>query len=1552
MKRKFTLGRQLFMLLMLVLGTGGIMKGYGQYCTPPYTNGCTDDYIQSFSTTGGTTNISNLNSGSSSATSCFSNKTTLVHTATATTTVNFTILNCPGWGEGYKIFVDWNEDGDFLDAGEIVYNPTAVLAAGASATGSFVIPAGTTPGNKRLRVRCVFNTTTFDGCSSQGFGETEDYTLTVIPSAPCTNPATPGTIATSVPDSICPNVAFTLATTGTSLGSGMTYQWEQSATGAAGSWTNVTGGTTLNYTVAGITANTYYRLKSICSGGTPVFSNEKLVAVKSFINCYCNPVYTSGCTNGGTINGFSTTGAIANVNNLNTGCASGNLGYSNYAAFTVTAAQTFAFNFKVDISAFGSGVKIWADWNHDGVFDPTTELCAASAATIAAGSSYTGTITPPATALTGPTRLRVRAVEGSTTFTPCSSQTWGETEDYTISIIVPPACNTVTFPSNVNAIVNPSALCVTGNVSLTIDSLMPAATGITYQWQTSPNGLAPWTNLGTAGTSSSATANGVTATTYYRLQVLCNGSPVVTTSTDTVIVTNPGTVNAVNGQRCGPGQVQIGATPTIPASQVLWYTAATGGLSIGTGTPFNTPYITGTTTFYAAAGSGTTNYATGKITPTSTNGNSGFSDVGLMFNALAPFTIQSVDVYPMSTTSTTGTITIALKNSAGTTLQSTTANVTVSAAGALNTVPLNFTVPAGTNYRLVVTAATGMTTLIRESGTGFTFPYNVAGISSITSSYTGGASTAFYYYFYNWILKVGCESPRVPVVATVNAGPAATKSAPPVVCNNAIATLSITPPTPNPYTPYVWYPTTDLYTDAAATIPYTGGSANTVYMKSSVAGQRTYFAIGGDTTAASTTCSRADTFRVWVQPGNVTITAAPDTICTSGASLLSLSPNTNYYTGSIQWQESLNGGATYTNITGATGVTYTTPTLTTNRFYRALISASSTTCQQPVKQIVIANPTLISKTDSFNCGPGQVTLKAVTGGNSTAKWYENSTGGAPIGTGSPWQTPFLTQTDTFWVVGGVGGSAPSSVAIGNGTTVSTGAVTPFYGVWGGYRHQFLITASELLAAGATMGATINSLAFDVVVPGSTAGTTYNGFAVSMGQTNATALTTATWIATTQVRNPANWTTSVGLNTLNFDVPFTWDGVSNIVVQTCWSNNNSSNPISTVRYHTTTFVSTHYNNQDNVTPAVKCSNTGTGSTITQRPNMILGIKPCESAPRQMVIATIHPVPAPNLGPNIDTCIDQGAAITLNPGTIPNVPVYLWDNGATTATRDVTQTGVYNVKVTNTFGCVGRDTINVNMRWNPVVDLGANGTGLCLGGTKVLDAGTGGLNGGNYYWNTGATTRTITITNPGTYIAYVTSNQGCLTIDTVAITPSGYMPIVDGIVTQPLTASSFKFSALNPQNVTSFTWNFGDGSAPVTVPATTSSVGLTNHVFTGGGNYNVRLTTYSVCGDIMDSTMVTIVGGTGINDIDRDAKLVQIYPNPNDGNILYIEAIGNVKVTEITMYNVLGQEIYTLKSFDGSTNKHKVTLPQRLASGVYNIRINTNKGMTTRKLEIVK
>src|SRR5690606_16658551 len=59
---------------------------------------------------------------------------------------------------------------------------------------------------------------------------------------------------------------------------------------------------------------------------------------------------------------------------------------------------------------------------------------------ISSGSSFSGSFTVPAETPVGNYRLRVRAVESTTTFTACSSQTWGETEDYSIEVLPAPAC--------------------------------------------------------------------------------------------------------------------------------------------------------------------------------------------------------------------------------------------------------------------------------------------------------------------------------------------------------------------------------------------------------------------------------------------------------------------------------------------------------------------------------------------------------------------------------------------------------------------------------------------------------------------------------------------------------------------------------------------------------------------------------------------------------------------------------------------------------------------------------------------------------------------------------------------------------------------------------------------------------------------------------------------------------------------------------------------------------------------------------------------------------
>src|SRR5690606_15717459 len=156
--------------------------------------------------------------------------------------------------------------------------------------------------------------------------------------------------------------------------------------------------------------------------------------------------------------------------------------------------------------------------------------------------------------------------------------------------------------------------------------------------------------------------------------------------------------------------------------------------------------------------------------------------------------------------------------------------------------------------------------------------------------------------------------------------------------------------------------------------------------------------IGGDTSAlgASTGCSRADTFNIWVQPAGNTIFAMPDTICVSGDSKMTLQTDTNFAPGSLTWQHSLDGGATYSTISGASFATFTTTTISTDRKYRVLVNAGSNLCYTVNKDILVVDPLITNIQGGEHCGPGSVTLSAVPGPNASIKWYQNAAGGLPI----------------------------------------------------------------------------------------------------------------------------------------------------------------------------------------------------------------------------------------------------------------------------------------------------------------------------------------------------------------------------------------------------------------------------------------------------------------------------------------------------------------------------------------------------------------------------
>ncbi|MFY8008964.1 MAG: T9SS type A sorting domain-containing protein, partial [Flavobacterium sp.] len=218
-----------------------------------------------------------------------------------------------------------------------------------------------------------------------------------------------------------------------------------------------------------------------------------------------------------------------------------------------------------------------------------------------------------------------------------------------------------------------------------------------------------------------------------------------------------------------------------------------------------------TTSFWVQASTGVTQ-SSGKSAPPASATGASLTNWGIVFNATESVNLQSVSLY----STTAGTVNIKVTNAALTELYA-TGDVAIAAGGTTtpNVIPLNFTVPAGTGYRILVKAYTGVN-LIRDSST-LAFPYvGTDGKVTVTSSEWGGTTTGTYYYFYDLKYNQGCTSARSEVVASVVAPPALTVSS-----NNTAAVCqgqSSSPVTITTggadYNTYTWSPSTNITGDA------------------------------------------------------------------------------------------------------------------------------------------------------------------------------------------------------------------------------------------------------------------------------------------------------------------------------------------------------------------------------------------------------------------------------------------------------------------------------------------------------------------------------------------------------------------------------------------------------------------------------------------------------------------------------------------------------------------------------------------------------------------
>ncbi|HCS20765.1 MAG TPA: hypothetical protein DIW47_09430 [Bacteroidetes bacterium] len=184
-----------------------------------------------------------------------------------------------------RVFIDFNQDGDFTDAGENL-GSTAYTGGTFTSNINFQVPCSGVAGTTRMRVVCI-ESNSISSCGTFTYGETEDYNVNIIPgSSP--------TADFALPDTVYSNWVATFANTNQG---GYTHKWYNSDIDPT---MQVVASTSVNYQYSFSTAGTYnLRLESTNCQGTAIKTKTVVVVdptstpVANFVSSI-NVFYFSG----------------------------------------------------------------------------------------------------------------------------------------------------------------------------------------------------------------------------------------------------------------------------------------------------------------------------------------------------------------------------------------------------------------------------------------------------------------------------------------------------------------------------------------------------------------------------------------------------------------------------------------------------------------------------------------------------------------------------------------------------------------------------------------------------------------------------------------------------------------------------------------------------------------------------------------------------------------------------------------------------------------------------------------------------------------------------------------------------------------------------------------------------------------------------------------------------------------------------------------------------------------------------------------------------------
>ena len=413
------------------------------YCTPSAGSGSTTYYMNNIATSGALINFTYTASAYSAYSNSYNSSSVIQLPGS---NVNVTIGSSSTASNYYYCWVDWNNDGDFADAGETIFATTSYAVA--PYNGVIPVPAGQAPGDYRVRF-AMSESGAITICGPAPYGNYVDVKLVVGTPSPCTGAPTAVNVTPAGPLNACIGSLVQLSSSLTPiLTNNYTYQWYLNGSAVAGA-TNPT----YTYSVAA-NANLFLVVKCAGSPADSTISNTVAITATAACGSPCVPTGGSSSTSY-YMNKITTTNGVSNF----VYTASSYNAYNDmYNTYSCTQFPGFNVNVKIESSSTASNYYYcWVDWNNDGDFADAGETIFAT--TSYAVAPYNGVIPVPAGQLAGNYRMRIAMSEAGT-ITACGPAPYGNYVDAKLIVINQSPCS---LPVGVTATSAPDSLMVAWN---------------------------------------------------------------------------------------------------------------------------------------------------------------------------------------------------------------------------------------------------------------------------------------------------------------------------------------------------------------------------------------------------------------------------------------------------------------------------------------------------------------------------------------------------------------------------------------------------------------------------------------------------------------------------------------------------------------------------------------------------------------------------------------------------------------------------------------------------------------------------------------------------------------------------------------------------------------------------------------------------------------------------------------------------------------------------------------------------------------------------------